>query len=202
MYIAVAGNIGSGKTTLTKLLSERLNIEAHFETSDNPYISDFYEDMNRWSFNLQTYFLCTRVKQGTEILSHGNGLIQDRTIYEDAHIFALNLHEMGLLSSRDYQTYLLFFEVVAESSPNPDVIIYLKASVKTLITQIKKRGRSYENTISEEYLERLNLKYENWINNIYKGKVITIDIDNCNFVDHSNIIDEIIDRINEVCPNK
>ncbi len=202
MYIAVAGNIGSGKTTLTKILADRLGIEAHFETSDNPYISDFYNDMNRWSFNLQIYFLCMRIKQSTDIISHGNGLIQDRTIYEDAHIFAANLHQMGLMSSRDYQTYQLFFELAADSAPSPDVLIYLKASVPTLINQIKKRGRPYEGTISTDYLERLNDKYENWINNIYKGKVITINVDNVDFVNDQTQINTIIARINEICSGK
>ena len=202
MYIAIAGNIGSGKTTLTNLLSEKLGIEAYFETSDNPYISDFYEDMNRWSFNLQIYFLGMRIKQAVDLYNNGRGLVQDRTIYEDAHIFATNLHEMGLMSSRDYQTYLKIFEMSTGLTPSPDVLIYLKASVPTLIKQIKKRGRLYEMTISEEYLERLGKKYDNWIENIYQGKVIVVDVDNTNFVDDPTQLDKLIERINEVCPNR
>lgn len=202
MYIAVAGNIGSGKTTLTEILAKRLGIEAHFETSDNPYISDFYDDMNRWSFNLQVYFLCMRIRQSAEIIARGKGLIQDRTVYEDAHIFAANLHEMGLMSSRDFETYNMCFELASASAPQPDVLIYLKASVDTLITQIKKRGRPYEDTISRDYLERLGSKYEDWINTMYTGKVITVDIDNANFVDDDKQIDKIIERIHEVCSNK
>lgn len=202
MYIAIAGNIGSGKTTLTNLLSERLGIEAYFETSDNPYISDFYEDMNRWSFNLQIYFLGMRIKQAVDLYNNGRGLVQDRTIYEDAHIFAANLHEMGLMSSRDYQTYLKIFEMSTGLTPSPDILIYLKASVPTLVKQIKKRGRSYEMTISEEYLERLGRKYDNWIENIYKGKIIVVDVDNTNFVDDPAQLDKLIEQINEICPNK
>lgn len=202
MYIAVAGNIGSGKTSLTGLLSKRLGLEAHFETGDNPYISDFYNDMNRWSFNLQIYFLCMRIKQSTEIMSHGNGLIQDRTIYEDAHIFASNLHEMGLMSSRDYDTYKLFFELAAGANPTPDILIYLKADVPKLISQIKKRGREYEMTISEEYLRRLESKYEHWINNIYEGKVIVVDVNDVDFIDDPKQLEKIIERIDEICPNR
>ena len=137
MYIAIAGNIGSGKTSLTGLLAEKTGAEAYFENSDNPYIGDFYENMNRWSFNLQIYFLGQRIRQAADILSAGNDLIQDRTIYEDAYIFAANLHEMGLMTSRDFDTYMKIFDLATGLTQAPDLLIYLKASVPTLVRQIR-----------------------------------------------------------------
>ena len=182
MYIAIAGNIGSGKTSLTGLLAEKTGAEAYFENSDNPYIGDFYENMNRWSFNLQIYFLGQRIRQAADILSAGNDLIQDRTIYEDAYIFAANLHEMGLMTSRDFDTYMKIFDLATGLTQAPDLLIYLKASVPTLVRQIRKRGRAYEMSIQEEYLERLNRKYEQWIGKIYRGEVLVVDVDRLSLI--------------------
>lgn len=195
MYIAIAGNIGCGKTSLTELLSKRVGAQAYFEDSDNPYIGDFYDDMNRWAFNLQIYFLGKRIKQAVDILASGRDLIQDRTIYEDAHIFAANLHQSGLMATRDFETYMKVFELAADLIQKPDVLIYLKASVPTLINQIKKRGRAYEMSIQQEYLERLNDRYEDWINNIYKGRVITIDIDKVNFIENPETLDSVVSEL-------
>ena len=198
MYIAIAGNIGSGKTSLTEILARKIGAEAYFEDSDNPYIGDFYEDMNRWSFNLQIYFLGKRIEQAKEILARGNDLIQDRTIYEDAYIFADNLHEMGLMSSRDFDTYMKIFRLATNLIKGPDLLIYLKTSVPTLVSQIRKRGRAYEMNILPDYLERLNAKYEHWIGTIYQGEVITIDIDTTNFIDAPSSLDPVLARIAEL----
>lgn len=198
MYIAVTGNIGSGKTTLTEMLAQRCGMKTYYEDSNNPYIGDFYEDMNRWSFNLQIYFLGSRIRQAVDILRSGENLVQDRTIYEDAYIFADNLHQMGLMATRDYETYLKIFELANHLIPVPDVMIYLKASVPTLVNQITKRGRGYEMSIEEDYLERLNRKYNNWVENIYQGEVITVDVDTVNFVDNPHELDFIVERIEEI----
>lgn len=195
MYIAIAGNIGSGKTSLTGLLAEKTGAEAYFENSDNPYIGDFYENMNRWSFNLQIYFLGQRIRQAADILSAGNDLIQDRTIYEDAYIFAANLHEMGLMTSRDFDTYMKIFDLATGLTQAPDLLIYLKASVPTLVRQIRKRGRAYEMSIQEEYLERLNRKYEQWIGKIYRGEVLVVDVDRTDFIDDPSSLDPVLTRI-------
>lgn len=196
MYIAIAGNIGSGKTTLTEILTKRYGAKAYYEEPNNPYIGDFYEDMKRWSFHLQISFLGSRIQQTLEMLSDESGdIFQDRTIYEDAHIFADNLHNMGLMSSRDAETYMRIFQLVTNLVPQPDLLIYLKASVPTLITQIRRRGRDYEMNIDEEYLNRLNEKYEHWINNIYKGKVLIIDKDSDDFVKDPSIIDRICEEL-------
>lgn len=195
MYIAIAGNIGSGKTSLTGLLAEKTGAEAYFENSDNPYIGDFYENMNRWSFNLQIYFLGQRIRQAADILSTGNDLIQDRTIYEDAYIFAANLHEMGLMSSRDFDTYMKIFDLATGLTQAPDLLIYLKASVPTLVRQIRKRGRAYEMSIQEEYLERLNRKYEQWIGKIYRGEMLVIDVDHTDFIDDPASLEPVLTRI-------
>lgn len=192
MYIAVAGNIGSGKTTLTEMLAERIGAKTYFEESENPYIGDFYQDMNRWSFNLQIYFLGSRIRHASNMLKDGASLVQDRTVYEDAFIFADNLHSMGLMASRDFDTYMGIFDIAEKLIPKPDVLIYLKASVPTLIRQIRKRGRDYEAGIMEDYLERLNGKYDNWIKNIYKGRVIEIDVDNTDFITNPEKVDEIL----------
>lgn len=202
MYIAIAGNIGCGKTTLTEILSQRLGATAYYEHSDNPYIGDFYEDMNRWSFNLQIYFLGNRIHEAGEMLKCAGDLVQDRTVYEDAHIFAKNLHEMGLMLTRDYDTYMRIFELVTNLIPRPDVMIYIKASVPTLINQIQKRGRAYEMSIQNEYLERLNQKYNDWIENIYEGEVITIDIDKDDFIADPPLLDNIIEQIEKIRTQK
>lgn len=193
MYIAIAGNIGSGKTTLTEILTKKYGAKAYYEEPNNPYIGDFYEDMMRWSFHLQISFLGSRIEQTLDMLkeSGDKDIFQDRTIYEDAHIFADNLHNMGLMTTRDSETYMRIFHLVTNLVPQPDLLIYLKASVPTLISQIKKRGRDYEMNIDEGYLERLNVKYENWINNIYKGRVLVIDKDSEDFVANPEIIERI-----------
>lgn len=195
MYIAISGNIGSGKTSLTDLLTERLGATALYEETGNPYIADFYEDMKRWSFNFQIYFLGCRMKQGMTIRNTPGYIIQDRTIYEDALIFAANLHEMGLMSSRDFDTYMKIFELSGNLVPTPDLLIYLRASVPTLVSQILKRGRCYEMGIDIDYLERLNNKYNDWIDNRYAGRVLTIDIDNEDFILNPAIVDEIVNKI-------
>jgi deoxyadenosine/deoxycytidine kinase len=199
MYIAIAGNIGSGKTSLTEILAHRYDAAPHFENADNPYINDFYEDMGRWSFNLQTYFLACRIRQSMDALKNGGDLFQDRTIHEDAYIFAANLHEMGLMSSRDFGTYMKIFNLSEELIRKPDLLIYLKASAPKLVAQIRKRGREYEQGIEESYLERLNGKYDNWIENIYKGEVLTVDIDRYDFVLHPEVVEGIVERIDQIC---
>ena len=202
MYIAIAGNIGSGKTTLTEMLTKHYNAQAYFEEPNNPYIGDFYEDMNRWSFNLQIYFLSSRIQQTkdiyTESVNRGVHLFQDRTIYEDAHIFADNLHQMGLMTSRDFSTYMKTFNLFSSFVPKPDLLIYLKASVPTLTEQIKHRGRGYEANIDEAYLASLNDKYNNWIDKIYNGNLHVVDMDNSNFVDNSDIFDSICEAIDSI----
>ncbi|MBR4063714.1 MAG: deoxynucleoside kinase [Tidjanibacter sp.] len=199
MYIAIAGNIGSGKTSLTQLLAQRFNARAYYEDIDNPYIGDFYDDMSRWSFNFQIYFLASRIKQTKDMLAGEGSVIQDRTIYEDAHIFAGNLHQMGLMSSRDFGTYMKIFELTKGLVPEPDLLIYLKASVPTLVSQILKRGRNYEMGIDIDYLERLNNRYNDWIENSYKGKILTIDVDNNDFILNPSLVDDIEKRIREMC---
>lgn len=198
MYIAIAGNIGSGKTSLTEILARKFDAVVYEEDIDNPYLNDFYADMNRWAFNLQVYFLGTRIEQARRMLRECGDLIQDRTIYEDAYIFADNLREMGLLSSRDYASYMRIFELSRPSLGTPDLLIYLRASVPTLISQIQKRGRAYEMSIQQDYLRRLNDKYDNWIDNIYEGEVITLDIDREDFIMNPAALDGIISRIEQI----
>lgn len=196
MHIAIAGNIGAGKTTLTSLLAKHYKWEPHFESvEENPYLDDFYSSMERWSFNLQIYFLNSRFRQILEIRESGKNIIQDRTIYEDAHIFAPNLHAMGLMTNRDFGNYETLFELMERLVSPPDLMIYLRASIPTLVGQIHKRGRDFENTISIDYLSRLNERYEAWITTYKKGKLLIIDIDNLNIVDNPEDLGSIIDRI-------
>jgi deoxyadenosine/deoxycytidine kinase len=182
MHIAIAGNIGSGKTTLTKLLSKQFNWEAHFEDVDNnPYLESFYDDMQRWSFNLQIYFLNSRLRHIIKIKETDKTVIQDRTIYEDAYIFASNLHEMNLMSTRDYENYISIFELMTSFVSPPDLLIYLRATVPTLVENIQKRGRKYEESIRLDYLSSLNQKYEKWIEDYKIGRLLIIDVDNIDF---------------------
>jgi len=196
-HIAVAGNIGSGKTTLTRQLSKHYGWEAHFEDiEDNPYLNDFYMDMQRWSFNLQIYFLNSRFTQMLSFRKSGKTLIQDRTIYEDAYIFAPNLHSMGLMSTRDFENYFTLFDLMSSLIQPPDLIIYLRASVPTLVRQIQKRGRKYEENIRLDYLKRLNERYEAWIESYKLSKLLIIDVDTNNFSDNPEDLSIVIDRIN------
>lgn len=196
MHIAVAGNIGAGKTALAEQLSRHYGWHVHFEDIDkNPYLRDFYEDMQRWAFNLQIYFLHSRFSQVLKIKNAPNTVIQDRTIYEDAYIFASNLSDMGLIGKRDYDTYLALFELMSNLIEPPDLIIYLRASIPTLVERIQKRGRNYEANISLDYLKRLNERYEAWIENYDLGKMLVIDVDNCDFVEYSEDLSYIIDRV-------
>lgn len=196
MHVAIAGNIGAGKTTLTKLLAKHYRWDPHFESvEENPYLDDFYSEMERWSFNLQVYFLNSRFRQILKIRESGKNIIQDRTIYEDARIFAPNLHAMGLMTNRDYSNYDSLFELMERLVSPPDLLIYLRASIPTLVGQIHKRGRDYENSISIDYLSRLNERYEAWITKYTKGKLLIIDVDNLNFVDNPEDLGSIIDKI-------
>lgn len=195
MYIAIAGNIGSGKSYLTELLSDRLGWKAHYENStDNPYIGDFYDDMQRWSFNLQIYFLGRRLQQMSDIISSKDDTVVDRTIFEDACVFANNLHKAGLLSTRDYQTYMELYNLTISLLPAPDLLIYLRASTVSLVGQIRRRGRSYEGAIEEEYLDGLNSLYEDWIKS-YKGKVLVVDIDKEDFVTDNVVRAALLEKI-------
>jgi deoxyadenosine/deoxycytidine kinase len=195
-HIAVAGNIGAGKTTLTELLSKHYRWIPQFEDVDhNPYLNDFYEEMPRWSFNLQIYFLNSRLNQLLEIQSGTETVIQDRTIYEDAHIFAPNLHEMGLMSKRDYNNYFQFFQTLKRMVQPPDLLIYLQASVPTLVGQIQKRGREYEENIRLDYLKRLNDLYTKWIETYKEGPLLVVDIDKNKFPENEEHLGEIITRI-------
>ncbi|ANW95008.1 deoxynucleoside kinase [Wenyingzhuangia fucanilytica] len=196
MHIAIAGNIGAGKTTLTELLAKHYKWDAHFESvEDNPYLDDFYNEMERWSFNLQVYFLNTRFEQILKIQKSGKNIIQDRTIYEDAKIFAPNLHAMGLLTNRDFNNYSQLFELMENLVTPPDLLVYLRADIKTLVGQIHKRGREYESSINIDYLSRLNERYEAWITSYDKGKKLIIDIDNLDYVTNPEDLGQIIDRI-------
>ncbi|PZD78632.1 deoxynucleoside kinase [Mesonia sp. K7] len=196
MHIAIAGNIGAGKTTLTKLLAKHYKWEPQFEdVLENPYLEDFYNKMDRWSFNLQVYFLNSRFRQILEIHESGKKIIQDRTIYEDAHIFAPNLHAMGLMENRDFENYKSLFDLMESVTKSPDLLIYLRSSVPNLVAQIQKRGREYENSISIDYLNRLNERYEAWISTYEKGSLLIIDVDNINFVDNPEHLGGIINKI-------
>ncbi|MCX6182541.1 MAG: deoxynucleoside kinase [Bacteroidetes bacterium] len=196
MHVAVAGNIGSGKTTLTSMLAKHYGWEAHYEDADdNPYLNDFYEDMQRWSFNLQIYFLNSRFSKIQEIRATGKSVIQDRTIYEDAYIFAPNLHAMNLMIKRDFTTYSNLFNLCNSLIQAPDLLIYLRASVPTLVNQIQKRGREYEAAIRLDYLTRLNERYEAWISTYTSGKLLIIDVDNNNFPENKEDLGKIITKI-------
>lgn len=195
-HIAVAGNIGAGKTTLTELLSKHYRWIPQFEDVDhNPYLYDFYEDMPRWSFNLQIYFLNSRLKQLLDIHRGTETIVQDRTIYEDANIFAPNLHEMGLMSQRDFDNYFKFFETLKTMVQPPDLLIYLRASVPTLVAQIQKRGREYEENIRLDYLKRLNDYYNKWIDNYKEGPLLVIDVDKNRFPENEEHLGEIIRKV-------
>ena len=200
MHIAIAGNIGSGKTTLTRLLSKHFGWKPHFEEVDNnPYLESFYEDMKRWSFNLQIYFLNSRFRQVMDIRKSGDDIIQDRTIYEDAYIFAANLYDMGLMETRDYENYQQLFELMSSFLQAPDLLIYLRASVPTLVRQIQKRNRDYEQSIRLDYLKALNKRYENWISSYNKGKLLIIESDDIDLEkpeDLSIVIEQINGSLN------
>ena len=200
MYIAISGNIGSGKTSLVEMLSSRLGYEPFFERIDNPYLDSFYQDMARWSFNLQMSFLSKKTLQVKEIMDSKNDIIQDRTIFEEAYVFVRNLNRMGLMSTQDYELYMTFFDLLAAGIRRPDIRVYLKASIPTLISQIRRRGREYEMGIQPEYLEGLNELYDDWIAG-YDGRVIIVDVDRYDFVlsaDHFDIITEkIVSEINK-----
>jgi len=197
MHIAIAGNIGAGKTSLTRLLAKHFKWEPHYEeVDDNPYLNSFYEDMQRWSFNLQIYFLNSRFRQVVEIRDGGKTVIQDRTIYEDAYIFAPNLHEMGLMPTRDFDNYESLFELMSTFIKAPDLLIYLRSSVPNLVNQIQMRGRDYENSIRIDYLKSLNERYEKWINDYDAGKLLIIDVDNIDFINNPSDLGSIIEKIN------
>jgi len=195
-HIAVAGNIGAGKTTLTELLAKHYKWIPHFEDVEhNPYLNDFYEDMPRWSFQLQIYFLNSRLNQLVEIRNGTETVIQDRTIYEDAYIFAPNLHEMGLMSKRDFDNYAKFFQTLKSMVQPPDLLVYLQASVPTLVGQIQNRGREYEENIRLDYLKRLNEYYNRWIESYKEGPLLTINVDNNRFNQNEEDLGMIINKI-------
>ncbi len=198
-HIVVSGNIGAGKTTLTGFLARHYNWEPHYEAlDDNPYISDFYDDMHRWSFNMQMYFLNTRFNSILEILKGNTSVIQDRSIYEDANIFAPNLHGMGLMSTRDYNTYKSLFESLKGMIKPPDLMIYMRASIPTLVNQIQKRGRQYEDSIRLDYLRRLNERYEAWISNYKDGPLLIIDVDDLDFENKPEDFGLVINKVEAV----
>jgi deoxyadenosine/deoxycytidine kinase len=195
-HIAIAGNIGSGKTTLAGMLAKHYKWEPHFEDIEhNPYLVDFYEDMPRWSFNLQIYFLNHRIKNLTDIRNGKDTVIQDRTIYEDAYIFAPNLFDMGLMTKRDFENYSSFFEHLKPLIKAPDLLIYLKASLPALVDQIQKRGREYEENIRLDYLKRLNGFYNKWIDKYDDGPLLVIEVDNCNFADKEEDLSDVVRKI-------
>src|SRR5512133_1653918 len=197
MHIAIGGNIGSGKTSLTELTAKHYGWKAHFEnTDDNPYLTEFYDDMQRWAFNLQVSFIKSRFEQILKIHQAKETVVQDRTIYEDACIFAPNLHSMGLLSTRDFENYSSLFRMMSSLVKPPDLLLYLRASVPTLVNQIQKRGREYESSIRIDYLKRLNERYEAWMETYNLGKVLIIEADHYNFPNNRDHLSEVIDKIN------
>ncbi len=195
-HIAIAGNIGAGKTTLSELLSKHYNWQVQYEdTSTNPYLSDFYDDMKRWSFNLQIYFLHSRYQQILKIRSGKDTVVQDRTIYEDAKIFAPNLHDMGLMTTRDFNNYQSLFETMSTQAKSPDLLIYLKANIPTLVDHIQLRGRDYEGSMSIDYLKKLNERYDNWIENYDSGNLLVIDVNDMDFKNNKEDLGIIISKI-------
>ena len=198
MHIAISGNIGAGKTSLTELLSKHYGWEAHYEdVIDNPYLDDFYNHMERWSFNLQIYFLKSRFEQLLKIKNLNNVIVQDRTIYEDAHIFAPNLKSMGLMNQRDFKNYQELFELMESQIKGPDLLIYLRSNIPNLVNKIHKRGREYENSISIDYLSRLNERYEAWTSTYDKGNIIKIDVDELDFVENKEDLKLIIAKVDD-----
>ena len=196
MHIAVAGNIGAGKTSLTELLAKHYKwAPLYEEVLENPYLEDFYNKMERWSFNLQVYFLNSRFRQILDIRKSGKTTIQDRSIYEDAYIFAPNLHSMGLMTSRDFDNYSSLFNLMEEVVEGPDLLIYLRSSIPNLVKQIHKRGREYESSISIDYLSKLNDRYEDWITNYKKGKLLIIDVDELDFIDNPEDLGKVFNKI-------
>ncbi len=197
-HIAIAGNIGAGKTTLTTQLAQIFGWEVHYEdTENNPYLSDFYNDMSRWSFNLQIYFLNSRYQQVLKILSGNKTVVQDRTIYEDANIFAPNLHDMGLMSARDFENYYTLFKTMSSQVNSPDLLIYLKAGLPKLVANIATRGRDYEENISMEYLQKLNERYDTWVKNYKDGKLLIVDVDNLDFINKEADMNQIVNQVKE-----
>ncbi|MFK7932916.1 MAG: deoxynucleoside kinase [Saprospiraceae bacterium] len=195
-HVAIAGNIGAGKTTLCTQLGKHFDWQVHYEsTDDNPYLSDFYMDMQRWSFNLQIYFLNNRYQQVLKILEGEQTVVQDRTIYEDAHIFAPNLHDMGLMTTRDFNNYFSLFQTMSSQIKAPDLLIYLRASVSTLVNHIQQRGRDYEGSMSLDYLKRLNERYETWISGYNNGKLLIIDADEVDFFNNPEDLGRIVNQV-------
>lgn len=202
MHIAIAGNIGSGKTTLTKMLAARYGWVPKYESVDyNPYLTDFYEDMERWSFNIQIYFLNKRFKDVLDIIASEDMIVQDRTIYEDARIFAPNLHEMGLMSSRDFESYNELFDLMMSLVRPPDLLIYLRSSIPNLVAQIQKRGRDFEKNIRIDYLKGLNKRYEEWIAG-YPDRIMVVDVDDCRFEENPDDFAALTARIEEILKNE
>ena len=197
LFVAVAGNIGAGKSSLTRLLAERFGWNPYFESvDDNPYLPDFYGDMSRWSFHLQIYFLANRFKHHKRMTESGESVIQDRSIYEDAEIFARNLHDIGKMDDRDYSNYVSLFQVMTDYLKSPDLMIYLRASIDTLVQQISRRGRSFEQGIQREYLEQLNKHYEDWITNYHRGPLLIIESDNLDFVNRQTDLELVVRLVN------
>jgi deoxyadenosine/deoxycytidine kinase len=195
-HVAIAGNIGAGKTTLSTQLSRHFGWDVHYEdTSTNPYLADFYNDMQRWSFHLQIYFLNSRYQQIINIQQGNRTVVQDRTIYEDAHIFAPNLHDMGLMSARDFDNYSSLFQTMSQQVKAPDLLIYLRANLSTLVEHIQARGRDYEGNMSLDYLKRLNKRYESWIDNYKEGKLLIINVDNLDFKNNPTDLASIINSV-------
>ena len=195
-HVAIAGNIGAGKTTLTGLLAKHFNWEAHYEdVENNPYLYDFYENMPRWSFNLQIYFLNSRFGQIINIQRGERTVVQDRTIYEDAQIFAPNLHAMGLMTKRDFENYTSLFKTISSLIKPPDLIIYLRGSIGALVSNIQRRGREYEDNLRLDYLRRLNEYYENWANSYKDGKLLIIDVDKYNFMDNREHLGDVVNKV-------
>ncbi len=202
-FVAVAGNVGVGKSTLTSLLAERLGWEPFFEAvDDNPYLADFYKDMRQWSFHSQVFFLSRRLRHHYELIKHPSSVIQDRSVYEDAEIFARNLYEQGSMEARDYQSYRELYQIMCDLVPPPDLVIYLQADVETLLRRIRRRGRDYEQSIDPAYLQRLNRLYDEWIESFFLSPVLTIQASSLDFVANPHHVDRIIDAVREKLAGK